>query len=118
MAVVDFVLVSVLLTLLFLGVIQLALALHVRNVVVDAASEGARHGGLAGHGPADATARTGTLIEAALSEGYAADVSAEVEVIEGVDVVAVTVRGPLPVVGLIGPRRLAVTGHAVDEDGL
>ena len=37
---VDFVLVSGLLTLLFLGVVQLTLILHVRNSLIDAASSG------------------------------------------------------------------------------
>src|SRR5699024_8700584 len=42
-AVVEFVLVSVLVVTLLLGVLQLTLALHVRNTVVDAAGEGARY---------------------------------------------------------------------------
>src|SRR5690606_41219162 len=47
-AVVEFVLVSVLVVTVLLGVLQLTLALHVRNTVVDAAGEGARYGALAG----------------------------------------------------------------------
>ena len=44
----EFVLVGVLLTALLLAVVQLALALHVRNTVLDAAAEGARYAALAG----------------------------------------------------------------------
>ncbi|MFO7244653.1 MAG: TadE/TadG family type IV pilus assembly protein, partial [Actinomycetes bacterium] len=38
---VEFVLVSILVVVIALGVIQLALALHVRNMAISAASEGA-----------------------------------------------------------------------------
>ena len=44
---VEFVLVGTLLTLLTLAVLQLALAVYIRNVVHDAAVEGAYHGALA-----------------------------------------------------------------------
>src|SRR6476469_4126369 len=40
----DFVMVGALLTVLTLSVMQLGLALHIRNTVTDAASEGARFG--------------------------------------------------------------------------
>lgn len=117
-AAVDFVLVSALLTLLFVGVLQLALALHVRNTIVDAAGEGARHGALVGRGPADAAERTRWLIRSSLSDSLASDVSAATEDIDGVQTVVVTVRAPLPVLGLVGPRTLELDGHAVDEKGL
>ena len=45
-AVAEFSLVGVLLTALLLAVVQLALALHVRNTVLDAAAEGARYAAL------------------------------------------------------------------------
>ena len=41
-ALVDFLLVALLVTVLVLGVIQVALTSHVRNVLIDAAAEGAR----------------------------------------------------------------------------
>ena len=41
-AVVDFTLVGILLTFLFLALLQLGLALHVRNTLVASAAEGAR----------------------------------------------------------------------------
>ncbi|MET0782884.1 MAG: TadE/TadG family type IV pilus assembly protein, partial [Leifsonia flava] len=61
-AVVEFTLVSVLLTTLALAVVQLALALHVRNTVIDAAAEGARYAALADNTLADGEERTRMLI--------------------------------------------------------
>ena len=115
-AVVDFVAVSALVTLVFLGVVQLALVLHVRNTLVDCASEGARYGGLADRTPADGAARTRQLIALSLSSRYADDVSAMTRTVDGVTVVEVQVESPLPVVGLFGPARgISVTGHGVQE---
>lgn len=111
-------LVSALLTLLFVAVLQLTLALHVRNTVVDAAGEGARHGALVGRSTDDAVVRTRGLITSSLSGGLARDVTASTQVLDGVQTVVVTVRAPLPLVGLAGPRTLVLTGHAVDEKGL
>jgi Flp pilus assembly protein TadG len=106
----------VLLTALLLAVVQLALALHVRNTVLDAAAEGARYAALAGSSPAAGVERTRTLIDAAIAADYAGDVSASSTSVGGVPAVAVTVRTTLPVVGLLGPERaLEVTGHAAVE---
>ena len=49
----EFTLVGVLLTVLALAVVQLALALHVRNTLLDAAAEGARYAALAGSSDGD-----------------------------------------------------------------
>ena len=117
-AAVDFVLVSALLTLLFVGVLQLTLALHVRNTVVDAAGEGARYGALVGRDQGDAVERTRELITSSLSDRLAQDVTARTATIDGVQTVVVTVRAPLPVLGLVGPRTLELDGHAVDEKAL
>jgi len=115
-AVVDFVLVSVLLLVLFLGVIQVALAQHVRSMLVDSAAEGARYGARADRGPDDAVRRTRDLISADLSSRYARDVTARYTTRDGVDVVEVSVEAPLPVVGLLGPGGVIdVVGHAVRE---
>lgn len=103
---------------MFVGVMQLALALHVRNTLVDSAGEGARHGALVGRGPEDAVERTRALIASALADDLAQDVSASTETLGGVETVVVTVRAPLPVLGLVGPRTLQVEGHAVDEKAL
>ncbi|MGC5615602.1 pilus assembly protein [Georgenia sp. Z1491] len=96
--------------------LQLALLLHVRNTLIDSASEGARHGALLGSDPADGAARTADLIRAGLADSYAEDVSADVVTAGGVPLLQVRVRAPLPVVGLFGPGgELEVVGHAALE---
>lgn len=118
-AVVDFVLVAVLAVAVALAVLQLVLGLHVRNVLTDAAGEGARRAALVGGTEAEADARVRSLADAALSDGYVDSVSVSRSTSEGVPVVTVEVDAPLPVLGLLGPGgTLHVTGHAVDEAGL
>ncbi|MFD1575008.1 TadE/TadG family type IV pilus assembly protein [Agromyces cerinus subsp. nitratus] len=115
-AVAEFTLVGILLTVLALAVIQLALALHVRNTVLDAAAEGARHAALAGSSEEAGIARTRELIGMAVSTDYADDIEAGVSTVDGIGMVSVTVRAPLPVIGLLGiDRALEVTGHAALE---
>lgn len=113
-AVIDFVLVGGLLTVFFLAIIQLALILHVRNTLIDAAASGARYGTLADRNADDARNRTGSLIEGALNEDFAQDVTTAEVTFQGLRTLEVTVKAPLPVIGLIGPREaLEVKGHAV-----
>jgi len=108
--------VGVLLTVLALAVVQLALALHVRNTLLDAAAEGARYAALAGSSDATGVTRTKDLISAAVSAAYARDVSARSASIAGVPAIEITVRATLPVVGLLGLERgLEVSGHAALE---
>ena len=66
-AVVDFALVGALVVAVALGLLQLALGLHVRNVLIDAAGEGARRAALVGGTTAEAEARVRALAGAALS---------------------------------------------------
>lgn len=113
---VEFVLVGVLLTFLTLAVLQLALALHVRNTVLDAAAEGARYGALADNEPADAVPRTTHLIETAVGSDFARDVTVREGSWMGVPAVIVTVRTTLPLAGFLGvDRALEVEGHAARE---
>jgi len=115
-AVVEFVLVSALVVALFLAIGQLALALHVRNTLVAAASEGARYGADADRTPADGAERTRELIRDSLSGAFDDDVSASYADVDGVPVVTVEVRTRLPLVGWLGPGRgLVVRGHAYQE---
>ncbi|TJY71245.1 pilus assembly protein [Arthrobacter sp. CAU 1506] len=110
---VDFVLVGGVLTLIFVSIMQLTLVLHVRNTLIDAAGSGARYGTLADRGAADAQERTVALISAALTDDYAQDVHVEEVLRSGVRTMRVTVRAPLPALGLVGPRgALEVHGHA------
>ncbi|WP_416416978.1 TadE family protein [Paenarthrobacter aromaticivorans] len=109
----DFVMIGALLTLLFMAIVQLTLVLHVRNTIVDAAASGARYGTLADRTATDAEARTSELIETALNGDFAADVTTAERNLDGIRALEVTVRAPMPVVGLIGPRGvMEVTGHA------
>lgn len=115
-AAVEFVLVGLLLTTLFLGLLQLGLNLHIRNVLIASASEGARYGANADRVPEDGAAYARTLIRSALSDRFATDVTAGVGVADGAEVVVVTVRAPLPLVALLGPAgSLRVSGHALRE---
>jgi len=115
-AVAEFVLVSAMLTVLTLSVIQLGLALHVRNTVLDAASEGARFAALADNTLADGATRTRDLIATAIGPGYANDVSATRGEYRGHPSAIVTVHTPLPLIGLVGiPDGLEVSGHAAIE---
>lgn len=112
----DFVLVGTLATLIFVGVVQLAVVLHVRNTLIDCAGEGARYGALADRVPADGAARAAALIRQDLSPRYAQDVTAAQESVDGLPTVVVRVRAPLPIVGLLGFGRVVrVAGHAVRE---
>jgi hypothetical protein len=116
-AVADFVLVSALVTLLFLAVFQVGLALHIRNTLIACASEGARYGARADRAPGDGVARARDLIRASLADRYADDVSADATTVGGVAVVEVRVSAPLPVLGLLGPERvLRVGAHAFAEN--
>ena len=113
---VDFVLVAGILTLLTLSVMQLGLALHVRNTVHDAASEGARAAALADSDLERGAARTSELIRGALGPGYDHTVRAEAGVWGDVPIAVVHVSAPFPVLGLLGvPGGVKVTGRAVVE---
>ncbi len=115
-AIVDFVLVGALLTLVFVGIIQLGTVLHVRNTLIDCAAEGARYGAFADRTPADGAERTRDLIRASLASRFAADVRAGHVDVDGVRTVEVRVTAPLPVIGLLGPSGLlTVSGHGVEE---
>ncbi len=113
---VEFVLVGVLLTVLTLGVLQLGLAIYVRNVIHDAAVDGAFHAALADTAPADGATRTRDILRRTVGEAYATDVTARVVSVDGHVQIEVAVRAPLPLVGLLGaPRTLEVSARAPQE---
>lgn len=115
-AVVDFVLVLVVLVPVFLGILQVALVMLVRNTLASAASEGARYAATLDRGPADGVAKTRDQIDGAISGRFAQDVTAQPATIDGAPGVEVTVRAVVPALGIGGPGiALEVTGHAVEE---
>jgi Flp pilus assembly protein TadG len=110
---VEFVLVGALLTVLTLAILQFGFAIYVRNVVHDAAVEGAYHAALADTSAAEGADRTRQVIERTIGEGYAADVQVAEDGSGGYPSVRVTVAATLPLAGLFGmPRALEVQGHA------
>lgn len=105
--------VTALLTVLTLGVLQLGLALLIRNTVLDAAAEGARYGSLIDNTASEGVALTRDLITVAIGPSYAREVSATTGTFLGHPALVVTVRAPLPLIGLIGIESgLEVSGHA------
>jgi len=117
-AVVDFVFVTVLVVALFLLGLQVGLVLHVRNVLVSSAAEGARYAANADRTPGDGVARAKQAVAQALSPSLADRMTytPSVTTLNGAQVVEITVTGPLPVVFLpAGPLHLTVHGHALEE---
>jgi Flp pilus assembly protein TadG len=121
-AVVEFVLVGAFVLIpLFLAIVQLALVLHARNIVVASAAVGARHGASAdsnaGEGAAEACRRIHASLPAVrkaltCSGGYVTGGTGA----DPVQLVEVRVDGPAPMFFLPwGSVRISVQGHAVRE---
>lgn len=113
---VDFVLVTVILVPLVVGIIQLALVLHVRNTLTAAASEAARQAAVADARPGDGERYARDHVRGALSERFARQVTERSTRLAGAPAVEVTIRAEVPTLGLWGPDvELEVSGHAVRE---
>lgn len=113
-AVVEYVMVAGLVAMIFAGTLQLALALHVRNTLVDAAAAGARYGTLADRSPQDGVERTREIVSDVLGPRYAQDVVAAPAAVGDLQTLEIRIVAPLPVVALFGPpESLEVRGHAV-----
>ncbi|UYO96045.1 pilus assembly protein [Microbacterium sp. M28] len=113
---VEFVLVGTILTILTLAILQLGLAMYVRNVVHDAAAEGAHYAALADTGIESGAARTADVITTAIGGDYAEDITVSTSRTPGHEVVVVRVRTTLPVLGLVGiPFGLEVEADAPME---
>ena len=113
---VEFVLVGALLTALTLAVLQVAFAIYVRNVVHDAAVEGAHYAALADTGLGEGADRTRAVIGRAVGAAYAEDVEIGQDATLGHENVVVRVRTTLPVLGLIGvPYGMEVEARAPVE---
>lgn len=120
-AVVEFVLVASLLMLVFLGVVQVALVLHARDVLVADAEEGARYAANLGVSAAAGEARCEQFVAASLSRSLLLPGGCVASLQRGpagllevrMDVAA---RVPLTVLPL-GVVHLHATGHALAESG-
>jgi Flp pilus assembly protein TadG len=119
-AVVDFVLVSVLILTLLLAVLQVAVYVHVRNVVVASAQEGARYAANADVDSSTGAARTVRIVAQATSPRTASGLvctSGEEQDPTGLTLVVVRCDGSvpalLPALGNLLPIR--ATGRALKE---
>lgn len=111
----EFALITPLLLVVALGVLQLALALHVRTAMTSAAAEGARGAALAGSDLRIGETRTRDLLATSLAGGAVQNVVGSVRVIQGVPMVEMRVTADLPLIGVFGPTPMTVTGRAVVE---
>jgi hypothetical protein len=116
---VDFVLVGSLVTLLFLGLLQLGIDYHVRNVLAACAADGARYGANADvASPNAGAAQANDEIRHALGSSYAVAVaSPDQSEVDGAPVVTVEVSARLPLLAWFLPEGPTVhaTGHALLE---
>lgn len=115
-AAVEFVLVAALVVLIGLAVVQLVLALHVRNTLKSSAYEGARFAAQADQSLADGQARSLEMARSALG-GIEVVPTVTLETHPGADVVVVTLEAPVPLVGLWGPGTMEVSARAFAEPG-
>ncbi|MCZ2818428.1 TadE/TadG family type IV pilus assembly protein [Modestobacter sp. VKM Ac-2984] len=119
-AVVDFVLVGVLIVALLLAVLQVAVYVHLRNVVVASAQQGARYAANAGVPTEAGAARTLEIVGQATSTGTAAGLACEsVQEVDDSGLTLVVVRCVGAVPSLFGPLGdllpLSATGRSVAE---
>lgn len=122
-AVVEYTLVAVLLILVFLGVVQVALVLHARNVLVADAAEGARTAALRGATLADGERDCATQVAMALSPLLRLGARpCTADLLPGdqthPELVRMRVRASLPLTFFpLGRVQLDVTARAVVEPG-
>jgi Flp pilus assembly protein TadG len=119
-AVVDFVLVSVLILTLLLAVLQVAVYVHVRNVVVASAQEGARYAANADVPSAVGAPRTVAIVARATSVQTARGLSCtsgEESDTSGLRLVVVRCSGSVPALlaSLGNLLPLSATGRALKE---
>lgn len=114
----EFVLVAVPLLVLLLGVLQVAIYLHVRNVVVAGAAEGARAAAAADRSTSDGGPAAERVLAAGIPGGVRiACAAGEEPGAGGTVLVAVRCRGGVPaLLALAGPELpVDATGHALKE---
>ncbi|WP_159611661.1 TadE family protein [Glutamicibacter sp. JC586] len=113
-AVAEFVMITTLLVVIALTLIQLALVLHVRNTLTDAAAGGAHYGALANRSEADARSRAQLLITESLHGGFAQNVGVSSTNVGKNRIITVSVDTHVPLIGLLpNGWNLHVQGEAV-----
>lgn len=116
-AVVDFVLVMLLLVPLVLGILQLALVLHVRNTLASAAGEGARFAAVAGSSAELGEEKATQQISAALGPRFESTVEIRAASVGGAPGYRARIVADVPLLGLLGDVvTVEATGHAVAEE--
>src|SRR5699024_7835758 len=112
----EFVLVGLLLTALTLGILQFGLAAYTRNVVQDAAVEGAFHAALADTTTAEAEQRAREVVTRALGRDVVDWAVIAPQTKGGVEFVSVDLAATYPLVGLFGiPAGSLVSARAPVE---
>ncbi|HEX5916457.1 MAG TPA: TadE/TadG family type IV pilus assembly protein [Nocardioides sp.] len=115
-AVVDFVLVLLVLLPLVIGILQLALVLHVRNTLASAAAEGARHAAVAGSSAPAGQAKVQELVSGALSQDFVRTVTVRPALVGGAPGYEAVVEADVGLLGFGGAGvPVRVSGHAVAE---
>ncbi len=117
-AVVEFVLVGVLVVTLFMGIFQVGLSLHLRNVVVASLAEGARDAANADRDCDDGVARARDLVAEAVGRTVADGLTFDCDLVDrdGLALVELHVRGPLPLLfPPVGSVSLDARAHAIEE---
>jgi hypothetical protein len=116
---VDFVLVGVLVTVMFMALLQLGVDYYVRNVLAACVADGARYGANADVAdPTAGAAQANQEITRALGASYATAYAPEQQDrIDGAAVVTIEIRARLPLLAWFLPVGPAVhaTGHALME---
>jgi Flp pilus assembly protein TadG len=118
-AAVDFVLVGVLVTMMFLALLQLGIDFYVRNVLAACVADGARYAANANVADPNAgAAEANREISRALGSSYANAVAPErQDRVDGASVVTIDVRARLPLLAWFLPAGPVVhaSGHALRE---
>jgi Flp pilus assembly protein TadG len=114
-AVVEFTLIAPLALIVMLGVLQLALAMHVRSTIISAAAEGARIAAMMGTDLQAGEQRTREILASNMAGTAVTAIQAKQASRDGLNVITVDVTADLPLIGFFGPQQMTYTGSALDE---
>lgn len=113
---VEFLLVSIVLTALTLGVLQFAVAVYLHNLTHDAAVEGAYFAALADVDVSEGAVRTRAILDRTVGGGFVGSATARLIGQGETAMVEIRVTTHLPLVGFFGiPEAWEVTARAPRE---